>query len=403
MAHRLRRTRRSRVPHRVSAIVFRFDRRYAAEFALVFRLHQKEEGTRRMKKALTSVLLSLILTLTASGCAPELYERLLISAIGVDRTATGCRVTVLASETTEDGGQSTFSGEGDTVPEALSQIALESGRTPLYSHNAAILFGMQCAESGIAEQLDFFIRHYDSRPTAKVFLAEDTAESVLLQTDLTAERFMQLSNGAKYSGVAADVNLLQLVNGLYGVNTTATLPVLRADDLPTPVGTAVLQSNRLCAVLTPAETQGLSALQGTLSGGEFTVKDEAFGMVSLKVRSTNSNIIFTGTAEQPKFTAKIHVIAEVSAVTNTAKHVGNEAFPRFETALVNCIEGRLAAYLKNANGADAAGLSEVIFRTAPNVWREMGESRAEKLSKAEITFHVTAEVQRVEEEDIPYF
>ena len=117
-----------------------------------------------MKKALTSVLLSLILTLTASGCAPELYERLLISAIGVDRTATGCRVTVLASETTEDGGQSTFSGEGDTVPEALSQIALESGRTPLYSHNAAILFGMQCAESGIAEQLDFFIRHYDSRP-----------------------------------------------------------------------------------------------------------------------------------------------------------------------------------------------------------------------------------------------
>ena len=36
-----------------------------------------------MKKTLTSVLLSLILTLTASGCAPELYERLLISAIGV--------------------------------------------------------------------------------------------------------------------------------------------------------------------------------------------------------------------------------------------------------------------------------------------------------------------------------
>ena len=41
--------------------------------------------------------------------------------------------------------------------------------------------------------------------------------------------------------------------------------------------------------------------------------------------------------------------------------------------------------------------------SAPNVWREMGESRAEKLSKAEIALHVTAEVQRVEEEDIPYF
>ena len=85
-----------------------------------------------MKKTLTSVLLSLILTLTASGCAPELYERLLISAIGVDRTTTGCRVTVLASETTEDGGQSTFSGEGDTVPEALSQIAVSYTHLDVY-------------------------------------------------------------------------------------------------------------------------------------------------------------------------------------------------------------------------------------------------------------------------------
>ncbi len=197
-----------------------------------------------MKKALTSVLLSLILTLTASGLRAGALRALAAHQRNRRRPHSNRlpRDGALASETTEDGGQSTFfSGEGDTVPEALSQIALESGRTPLYSHNAAILFGMQCAESGIAEQLDFFIRHYDSRPTAKVFLAEDTAESVLLQTDLTAERFMQLSNGAKYSGAAADVNLLQLVNGLYGVNTTAALPVLRADDLPTPVGTAVLQ------------------------------------------------------------------------------------------------------------------------------------------------------------------
>lgn len=356
-----------------------------------------------MKKALSALLLSLILALTASGCAPELYERLLISAIGVDRTATGCRVTVLASKTTEDGGQSTFSGEGSTVPEALNKIALESGRAPLYSHNAAILFGMKCAENGIADQLDFFIRHYDSRPTAKVFLAEDTAESVLTRTDLTAERFMQLSNGAKYSGAAADVNLLQLVNGLYGVNGTAVLPVLRADDLPAPIGTAILQSDRLCAVLTPEETQGLSALQGTLSGGEFTVEDETFGTVSLKVRGAKSDIRFTGTAEAPSFAAEIQITAEVSAVTNTAVRVGNEAFPRFENALAACVQERITAYLQAANGADAAGLREVIFRSAPNVWREIGESAVEKLSAAEIALHITTDIQRVEEEDIPYF
>ena len=76
---------------------------------------------------------------------------------------------------------------------------------------------------------------------------------------------MQLSNGAKNSGAAADVNLLQLVNGLYGVNTTAALPVLRADGLPTPVGTAVLQKlppvHRAHA---GGSLQGGKCLQGTL-------------------------------------------------------------------------------------------------------------------------------------------
>ena len=171
-----------------------------------------------MKKYVTVLLAALLLAVSSAGCAPELYERLLISAIGVDRTGNRLpRDGARFRKRRRTEGRAPFPVRAIPSPKSLSQIALESGRTPLYSHNAAILFGMQCAESGIAEQLDFFIRHYDSRPTAKVFLAEDTAESVLLQTDLTAERFMQLSNGAKYSGVAADVNLLQLVNGLYGV------------------------------------------------------------------------------------------------------------------------------------------------------------------------------------------
>ena len=94
----------------------------------------------------------------------------------------------------------------------------------------------------------------------------------------------------------------------------------------------------LCTVLTPAEAQGFSALQGTLSR---------------RIHQTK------------------HGIALKSGWNSCA------------------------AYLKNANGADAAGLSEVIFRTAPNVWREMGKAAQKSSSKAEITLHVTAEVQRV--------
>ena len=288
------------------------------------------------------------------------------------------------------------------MPEALNFIALSSGRTPLYSHNAAVIFGRACAERGIADPLDFFIRHYDARPTAKVFLAQDTAEGVLTQADLTAERFAQLSGGAKYSGLSVDVNVLQLVNWLYGVNKTAVLPALSADDMPEPVGTAILKSDRLCAVLTPEETQGLCVLQGGLAGGEFAVRDKTFGTVSLKIRCADSKIRFDGTEETYKFTADIQIEAEVSSVSKAEHRVGKDAFPRFEAALSDCVRACVSEYLETASGCEAAGLREVLYRDAPQILKSAGENISEKLAGAEINLNITSRVQRVEEEDIPY-
>ena len=47
-----------------------------------------------MKKSLTLLLAALLFAASVAGCAPELYERALISAVGVDKTEGGCRVTV---------------------------------------------------------------------------------------------------------------------------------------------------------------------------------------------------------------------------------------------------------------------------------------------------------------------
>ena len=134
-----------------------------------------------MKKGICLCLAVLLTVLLFSGCAPELYERILISAIGVDRTDAGYRITARAAKTQEDGAESCLSGEGRTVPEALNQLAFSTGQKPLYSHNTLVIFGMGCAQDGLNGCVDFFIRHYDSRPTVKVFLSETTAEDILTQ------------------------------------------------------------------------------------------------------------------------------------------------------------------------------------------------------------------------------
>ena len=115
-----------------------------------------------MKKSLTLLLAALLFAASVAGCAPELYERALISAVGVDKTEDGCRVTVRAAQANAGGTEISLSGEGKTVPEALNEITRVTGQQPLYSHNTLVVFGMDCAQAGLKEYLDFFLRQYDS-------------------------------------------------------------------------------------------------------------------------------------------------------------------------------------------------------------------------------------------------
>ena len=160
-----------------------------------------------MKKSLTLLLAALLFAASVAGCAPELYERALISAVGVDKTEDGCRVTVRAAQADAGGTEISLSGEGKTVPEALNEITRVTGQQPLYSHNTLVVFGMDCAQDGLKEYLDFFLRHYDSRPTVKVFLSETTAEDILRvesAEEPRAEQIAELAKSADYSGLSAD-------------------------------------------------------------------------------------------------------------------------------------------------------------------------------------------------------
>ena len=256
-----------------------------------------------MKKSLTLLLAALFFAASVAGCAPELYERALISAVGVDKTEDGCRVTVRAAQANAGGTEISLSGEGKTVPEALNEITRITGQQPLYSHNTLVVFGMDCAQDGLKEYLDFFLRHYDSRPTVKVFLSETTAEDILRvesAEEPRAAQIAELAKSADYSGLSADVNLIGLVNGTYGEGASAVVPILRRDERIEPAGTALLHDLSLRRTLSAAELHGLLLLQGALRAGQFVVADPECGDVTLAVRESDCEIRFTGTADAPR-------------------------------------------------------------------------------------------------------
>lgn len=358
-----------------------------------------------MKRTLLVLLSMCLFIVPLSGCTAELYERLLISAVGVDLSEDGYTVTVRAPETVENGVEKSYESRGKTVPEALNRLSRETGKKPLYSHNTLVVFGKSCAEAGLLKPLDFFIRHYESRPNIRVFMAEADAAAVLSgETD--AEGLLSLSKSGVYGGDAVDTTLVAFVNGARGKGTSAVLPVLKAEEGGVSLsGTAIFREDALHTIIDAKETRGLLALCGTLSAGDFVISDEHYGDVNLTVWNVGRSLRFVPDKKSPRFEIELQIEGEIGSVSRNAGAVEADAFRTFEKALSAAVLEEVSAYLASsvfAGVGESAGLSVAAERSAPKLWREISDHDA-FLKNAVCHVTVKSRIARVEEENLPYF
>ena len=360
-------------------------------------------------KRYTSILAAVLLLLVSlSGCAPELHERLIIRAVGIDRTETGYRVTVRTSADSEK--ESSFTGEGRTVAQALENMAQNTGKKPLYSHNAVLVFGSTCAQESLKGAPDFFLRHYDSRPSVKVFLAENTAEEILTvneneNTQIGAEEIAAIARAEKYNGTAVEADLITLINGVYGSNKSAVVPILRKENGLEITGAGLIRDMRLCGILDTKALRGYLLLCGKLEAGESVIFDETCGTVSVAANNSQCTIQFTGTKDDPRFTVKAEIEGDISSVSGDNNRIQSDVFLDLETQFASNMTENIAAYLKTAVsnlGCDAAGLGYAVLQEDPAVWQAVSENLQAFLQNATVEILVTARINRVEEEDRPY-
>ena len=361
-----------------------------------------------MKRYAAILVAVLLLLLSLSGCAPELHERLIIRAVGIDRTEIGYRVTVRTASDNEK--EISFTGEGRTAAQALENMAQNTGKKPLYSHTAVLIFGNTCAQEGLQGALDFFLRHYDSRPEVKVFLAENTAEEILTAnenetTQIGAEEIAAITHAEKYSGTAVETNLITLINGVYGANQSAVLPIIRKESGLEITGTGLIRDMRLCGILDPKALRGYLLLCGKLEAGESVIFDETCGTVSIAANSSRCAIRFTGTKDDPQFTVRAEIEGDISSVSNEDSSIRNEVFMDLETQFASNMTEYIAAYLNTAVfslGCDAAGLGYAVLRENPAVCQAVTDDLQAFLQNVTVEILVTARINRVEEEDRPY-
>lgn len=359
-----------------------------------------------MRHRIALILSIITLVSMLSGCSPELHERLLVSAIGIDSNARGWNVTVLAYDPSEE-RETSFTGLGGTVASALEEIVNQTGKTPMYSHCRAVIFGRSCAEYGLKSCMDFFVRHYDSRPNMKVLISDTSAESILsLENDREQIDLSVLTDIERYSSFATSADLISLINGTFSSSEAAVLPIIQRDDDITVIGNGLLNEMKLVKELNIEESRGMLILTESLDSGELVFETESCGKISVYNRDCSSTIKFTGTKENPKFKIDVRIKGEISTIEYSMKKLSSDVFSEIESLYAGKAMNLIEQFLSTAVidcGTDVVGFGNAILVGSSKLRNSIQMNLSEYLKNAEYIIDITAIIDRIEEEDVPYF
>ena len=360
-----------------------------------------------MRKRAFCLLLCGILILTLTGCTGrELYERLLIHGIGVDKEPDGSyTVTVRSSVSTEDAGEEYFKCQGKTVLEALNSLSLSTGRKPFYAHNYLVVFGKSCAEQGLDGCLDFFVRYYNTRPAVQMYLAEGKAEDILsFQKDgkyLKMGELQQLGDSSRDTGRTVGTEILDFVAGVKRQGFSPVLPVLRAEeDGVKIVSTAYFDNYALKGFLTLDETRGYLAVKEKLKNGEAVVEAGGnLGTVTLSLSDGCGKISCPKKKDNPPgFFLQVQVTGDVSAVSGGKELLTEEDYLRLEKLLAEELRQEIEGVLQKTvqeDSCDIFGFGALLYREEPDTWRQISGEWKTLMTQCSYEIEVTAKVCRL--------
>lgn len=249
-----------------------------------------------MKKFLI-LLLPIALCLSSCGngsffpVSREVEDMGLVRVLGIDSEGQTVKITGLTAGGTEGKGE-IFSGEGQTVSEAIGRIIkLPAGKSAVFSHTESVIIGERAADERFREVLDHIAGSNELRLGIRLYIAKgDTASSVIEKSgDGLGELLDLVSESAPYLGAyaftAGDCASALKRNGC------CLALCLSSEDAPEPDGFAAVAGDGLYAFLDRDASEGAAIIMNRLKGGE-----KAFGGItfSLNGAATSFSPLYRG-------------------------------------------------------------------------------------------------------------
>ena len=168
---------------------------------------------------------------------PQIDARVMITAIGVDKTEQDKIMITAAISVASGGGESsggketTASAEGDDLSDAIDSLARALGKDAQLSHCGLVAFGRELCMSGVEEEVNYLVASGLISDGASVIAADGTAEEFIDgASGLSESAAFSLGSFLSFSVENAQipmVSLLRFASNCGSVGKGAYLPVVK--------------------------------------------------------------------------------------------------------------------------------------------------------------------------------
>ena len=168
---------------------------------------------------------------------PQIDARVMITAIGVDKTEQDKIMITAAISVASGGGESsggketTASAEGDDLSDAIDSLARALGKDAQLSHCRLVAFGRELCMSGVEEEVSYLVASGLISDGASVIAADGTAEEFIDgAAGLSESAAFSLGSFLSFSVENAQipmVSLLRFASNCGSVGKGAYLPVVK--------------------------------------------------------------------------------------------------------------------------------------------------------------------------------
>jgi len=385
-----------------------------------------------MSRRFRLLILLCFIFLLFLGCGKrEINDLAMVAAVGIDKgkEEDSVQVTVQIVRTADARGQTgapsggtgepiySITAEGDSIFEAIRNLARLSSRRIFWAHNFVIVINEEVSRDGITDILDFFTRNHETRMnTWMVVTPNSAAEVVSTVTGLEVVPGEAVDKLFRYNQIVAEApstNVMRVEESFLSKDSHPVMAKIELKDRGISnkkpeqfgsikqvelSGTAVFKKDKMLGWLTPTESRGLLFFIENVESGIVVlpcpgVPEESKKQLSLELkyqRFDNTPLYKEG---NPEFSVHLETYADL--VESSCPEPLDSMKEELETALEEKLQTEIKGVIETAQKkykVDFLKFGETFNNRFPFEWRKIHPEWEEKFPETTINVKVEAHV-----------